>query len=181
MHPIECQSFSKLQEELCHLRYILIDEMSFIGPNLLTCIDAHLCEVFPSQCTTPFGGCSIILLGDFGQLPPVKDIPMYAGSSHGNALWKIFNTFVTLSTMFCQQGNSPSQISFCQLLLNLLNSTPTLEDWTLLMTRTTSSLSHEDNCAFEHSTHLYATNSSVSFHNKHMLKHLNMPFVHFFA
>ena len=101
--------------------------MSFIGPNLLTCIDACLREAFPSQCTIPFNGCSIIFLGDFGQLPPVKDIPMYTISSRGNSLWKTFNTFVTVSTIFLEQGNSPSQISFRQLLLNLRNATPILE------------------------------------------------------
>ena len=49
------------------------------------------------------------------------------------------------------------------------------------MTRTTSSLSHEENYAFEHSTHMYATNSSIAFHNEHMFKHLNMPVAHCFT
>ena len=42
MHPLEGQSLSKLQEELRHIRYVLIDEMSFIGPKMLTQIDARL-------------------------------------------------------------------------------------------------------------------------------------------
>ena len=54
----------------------------------------------------------MILLGDFGQLPPVKDFPMYAGSSVGTALWRTFDTFTTLETIFRQQGNSPSQTVF---------------------------------------------------------------------
>ena len=93
--------------------------MSFIGPKMLTQIDARLHQAFPLQSTIPFGGCSIILLGDFGQLPHVKDIPMYAGSSVGTALWCTFDTFITLETIFRQAGNSASQNSFRQLLLNL--------------------------------------------------------------
>ena len=89
--------------------------MSFIGPKMLTKIDACLRQDFPSHCTIPFGGCSMILLSDFGQLPPVKDIPRYAGSSLGTALWRTFDTFVMLKTIFQQQGDSPSQISFRQL------------------------------------------------------------------
>ena len=101
--------------------------MSFIGPKILTQIDARLHKAFPSNCTIPFGGCSIILLGDFEQFPHVKDIPMYAGSSVGTALWRTFDTFITLKTIFRQQGNSPSQTAFRQLLLNLQNGTPTVE------------------------------------------------------
>ena len=86
MHPLEGQSLSKLQEEIQHIHYILIDEMSFIGPKMLTQIDACLLQSFPSHCIIPFGGCSMILLGDLRQFPPVKDIPMYAGSSIGTAL-----------------------------------------------------------------------------------------------
>ena len=100
MHPLEGQSLSKLQEELCHIHYILIDEMRFIGPKMLTQIDARLRQAFPSHCTISFGGCSVILLGDFGQFPPVKDIPMYASSSLGTALERTFDTFVTLKTIF---------------------------------------------------------------------------------
>ena len=119
MHPLKGQSLSKFQEELRHICYILIDEMRFIGPKRLTQIDAHLHQYFPSKCTIPFGGCSIILLGDFEQFPPIKGIPMYAGSSIGTTLWCTFDTFITLETIFRQQGNSPSQTTFQQLLLNL--------------------------------------------------------------
>ena len=67
---------------------------------MLTQIGACLRQDFPLQCTIPFGGYSIILPGDFGQLPPIKDIPMYAGSSVGTALWCTFDTFITLETIF---------------------------------------------------------------------------------
>ena len=122
--------------------------MSFIGPKKLTQIDARLRQAFPSKSTSPFGGCSIIILGGFGQFPPVKDIPMYAGSSIRTALWRTFDTFITLETIFRQQGNSPSQIAFRKLLLNLQKATPTVEYWALLMTITTSCLSHVENSSF---------------------------------
>ena len=155
--------------------------MSFIGPKMLTQIDARLHQDFPSNCTIPFGGCSIILVGDFIQLPHVKDIPMYVGSSIGTALWRTFDTFITLNTILRQQGNNPSQTAFRQLLPNLRNATSTVEYWALLMIRTTSSLSGAEDYSFELSTHLYATNSSVVLHNKHMLKHLNIPIAHCLA
>ena len=124
-YPLVKCTLLKANPELRHICYILIDEMSFIGPKMLTQIDARLRQDFPLQCTIPFGGCSIIILGDFGQLPLVKDIPMYAVSSVGTALWRTFDTFITLKTIFRQQGNSPSKTAFQQILLNLRNATPT--------------------------------------------------------
>ena len=41
MQPLEDQSLLKLQD-IQHIHYILIDEMSFIGPKMLTQIDARL-------------------------------------------------------------------------------------------------------------------------------------------
>ena len=180
-HPLEGQSLSKLQEELRHIRYILIDEMSFIGPKMLTQIDACLHQALPLQSTIPFGGCSIILLGDFRQLPFVKYIPMYAGSSVGTALWHTFDTFIMLEKNFRQAGNSSSQTTFQQFLLNLRNATTIVEYWALLMTRTTSCLSFVENSSFEQSIHFHPTNSSIALHNKHMMKQLNMPITHCFA
>ena len=100
---------------------------------------------------------------------------MYVGASHGNILWRSFTTFVTLSTVFCQQGDNPAQAAFQSLLLNLRNATPTVAGWNLLMSRTSSSLSQHENHTFEHSTHLLSTNNYVAFHNKQMLKHLIAP------
>jgi hypothetical protein len=58
-----------------HVKYILIDEMSFIGRNLLTKIDSRLRQAFPENANIPFGGRSVILVSDLGQFPPVMDKP----------------------------------------------------------------------------------------------------------
>ncbi|XP_059076335.1 uncharacterized protein LOC131875721 [Cryptomeria japonica] len=70
MHPLQGQALTVLQEDMKYVRYILIDEMSFIGPKLLLRIDMRLHEAFPNRQHLPFGGISIILIGDFAQLPP---------------------------------------------------------------------------------------------------------------
>ena len=78
----------------------LIDEMRFIGPRLFIQIDSRLCEAFPKNKSTPFGCRSIILVGDLGQFPPVRDKPMYASKTTGKVLWEKFNIVVTLDTIF---------------------------------------------------------------------------------
>ena len=50
---------------------LIIDEMSMVGRKFLGQIDKRLRQVFPHRADTVFGGCSCLLFGDFGQLPPV--------------------------------------------------------------------------------------------------------------
>ena len=135
--PLEDNALEKFQEELKHIRYILINEMSFIGPKLLSQIDEHLREAFPLKRNIPFSGCSIILVGDLGQLLPIKHIPLYAGISHESELWNTFNTIITLKKYFIKRVTT---------LLKLLSETPskTLEVQIQKLTAIPS-LSHEEN------------------------------------
>ena len=67
----------QLQDRLKDIRYIIIDEKSMVGRRMLALIDMWLRQAFPEHNNEPFGGRSIIMFGDFGQLPPVLDLPMY--------------------------------------------------------------------------------------------------------
>ena len=87
MKHLHGQALSVFQEEMKHIQYILIDEMSFIGPKLFVDIESRLCECFPETNNHSFGNRSIILVGDLGQLPPVMDRPIYAGETMGKCLW----------------------------------------------------------------------------------------------
>ncbi|XP_057866341.2 uncharacterized protein LOC131073844 [Cryptomeria japonica] len=175
MVPLQGQTLASFQESMYFIHYILIDEMSFIGHRLIQCIDMRLCEAFPTHNQIPFGGRSIILFGDLGQLPPVKDIPMYASNSYGGTLWQTFTTIITLDKIFRQIGEQPTQIAFHELLSDLRNATPTIEDWQLLMSRSSSSLTSVEQSVFLPSKHLFATNEMVSLHNKRMLLSLAKP------
>jgi hypothetical protein len=44
---------------------------------MLVLIDLRLRQAFPEHQNHVFGDRSVILVGDFGQLPPVLDEPMY--------------------------------------------------------------------------------------------------------
>ncbi|XP_059064231.1 uncharacterized protein LOC131856450 [Cryptomeria japonica] len=119
MHPLQGQTLASFQESMYFIRYIIINEMSFIGPRFIQRIDIRLREAFPAHNQLPFRGCSIILFGDLGQLPPIKDIPMYASTSYGGTLWHSFITIITLKKIFRQIGDQPAQIAFRALLSNL--------------------------------------------------------------
>ena len=55
---LEGTRFTSFQEEIAHIRYILIDELSFIGQNLLKNIDSHLRQAFPQNADRIFVGTS---------------------------------------------------------------------------------------------------------------------------
>ena len=75
----------------------------------------------------------MILVGDLGQLRPVKDKPLYVGNTTGKVLWKYFRKVVTLDMIFHQQGTDPNQAKFKRLLTNIRNANPIVDDWNLLM------------------------------------------------
>ena len=62
---------------------LIVDEMSMIGRRQMGMIDSRLCQVFPVRSSQPFGGTSLILVGDFGQLSPVCDTPLYMAAAKG--------------------------------------------------------------------------------------------------
>ena len=107
--------------------------MRFIGPRLFIQIDSRLREAFTEKRSLPFGGRSLILVGDLGKLPLVKDKPLYVGNTTGSVLWKYFRKVVTLDTIFRQQGTDPNQVNFKRLLTNIRNENPIVDDWNLLM------------------------------------------------
>ena len=53
---LEGARFTSLQEEMSHIKYILIDEMNFICQNMLENIDSQLREAFPQSAHISFGG-----------------------------------------------------------------------------------------------------------------------------
>ncbi|NTW78146.1 MAG: AAA family ATPase, partial [Syntrophaceae bacterium] len=52
------------------LTTIVIDEVSMVRADLLDCVDKFL-RLNGPDCTLPFGGVQMILIGDLYQLPPV--------------------------------------------------------------------------------------------------------------
>ena len=87
-----------------------------------------------------FGGCSCLLIGDWGQLPPVMDLPLYTTVSRselsdlGSTAYHLFDCAVILDQVMRQAGQDADQELFRNLLLRLRNAELTVEDWKFLMT-----------------------------------------------
>lgn len=104
---LEGERLHRIQQKLASLRYVIIDEMSMVGRKIFGQINCRLKQVFPHAADQLFGGCSCLLFGDFGQLPPVMDLPLYttvsrtALSDLGSTAYQAFDKAVVLDQVRC--------------------------------------------------------------------------------
>ena len=67
-----------LQNKYSQLSVIIIDEISMVSNKLLLNVHQRLVEIFGCSPDIPFAAISVIACGDFYQLPPIQQRPMYA-------------------------------------------------------------------------------------------------------
>ena len=68
-HDLKGSALVTLQEDLNGIHYLIIDEFSVVGQKMLGWID-RCCRQGTGRFYLPFGGISVILVGDIAQLPP---------------------------------------------------------------------------------------------------------------
>ena len=109
----------RLQLRFSGKQYLITDEMSMLGQRTLAWVDKRLRQA-TGKLHEPLGGISVMLLGDFAQLPAVGDKPIYASPSqsssllaqHGHSIYSLFETVVMLSENIRQAGNNQLQNHF---------------------------------------------------------------------
>ena len=120
---LQGQALQTIQQSFLEVRYVIIDEMSMMGRKLFGQIDQRLRQIFPHHRACILGGCSLILFGDFGQLPPVMDLPLYTTmprtdlSDLGSTTYHTFNKAIVLDQVMRQSGEDADQILFRDILL----------------------------------------------------------------
>ena len=100
---------TKLHEEWRYVDFVLIDETSMVGAELLFEID-HALRYAKENFDTYFGGVNMIFSGDFYQFPPIGATPLYNPLSHvpktttseiskrlGQLAWKSVNSVIELT------------------------------------------------------------------------------------
>ncbi|CAF1532473.1 unnamed protein product, partial [Rotaria sp. Silwood1] len=71
----------KLEKEWRLVEYLLIDEMSMVGLNLLAKLNRIICSAKRVDPQVPFGGVNVIFFGDYLQYRPVYDAPLHTDFS----------------------------------------------------------------------------------------------------
>jgi hypothetical protein len=141
----------RLQQDLKNSQFLFVDEKSMVGLKMLSIFDRRLREIFPQHHDKQFGGISVILFGDFGQLPPVMDPALYAPmtarspASIRKASTELYKSNFTkvfhLTEQMRQRGQQEGDLKLGTTLANMRVGSITQDDWKFCQTRVLSKLS----------------------------------------
>ena len=74
-------SLACFQTRWKEIKLLILDEKSMVGRSQVGHMDRHLYQAYPQNADEILGGIPAIFFGDFAQLPPVGDSPMYSDKS----------------------------------------------------------------------------------------------------
>ena len=176
---MEGMNLHNMQEDLSITKYLIIDEMSMVSRKTFGMIDRRLRQAFPHKSQVLFGGCSVLLFGDFGQLPPVFGLPLYTTQTssdladQGCRAYSQFTAAFTLTQVMRQSGQDSEQVRFRDILLRLRNAETTEEDWEHLMEQTPTRIS--DQSSFVTALRLFPMVEDVADYNTNRLMECGHP------
>ncbi len=135
--------------------YLAIDEISMMGATMMDLLDFILQQV---RCSSePFGGLTLIMFGDFFQLPPVGDLEFAFQSD----AWQNLNPEVVQLTRIYRQLDP----AFQKMLNGVRYGKPDPDSMNLLASRINAPDSMPDRVPVK----LYPTNRDVDHENRMML------------
>ena len=161
--PLKEQTLSGIRFKLEHLQILVIDEVSMVYKRLLYYIHERLVQI--KKCKEPFGGVSVIAVGDFYQLPPVKqrrDERLYKeNGSYPIDYWLDFFKVVELDEIMRQRED----VAFAAVLnsLRIRTSEEPISDEALATLQERTREGPDD------VLHVYSTNEEANDYNLKML------------
>ncbi|XP_044721877.1 ATP-dependent DNA helicase PIF1 [Hirsutella rhossiliensis] len=128
-------------------------------------------RAFPQRNLEFFGGVSVLLVGDFFQLPPVRQKPLYSTSTglsslerRGQVAYRLFDRTVFLTTAQRQAGDDQAQ--FRQALQELREVKLSIPSWNLLSNRVQAKLTQSEVDSFGAALRVYSTKARVEAKNQ---------------
>ena len=169
---LKAQQLLILQGRLASIMYNILDEKSMVGRKLLSKIDSRFREGFNRQ-DEYFGDCSLLMFGDFGQLPPVADTPLFdlrvrdgtndhvLEANQGRDAYLSLTESITLNRIMRQRGEDENARRLRDLLEHIRNDEVSDEDVELFNTRILQDLPPHERAMFEDALCLCPTNALV--------------------
>ena len=165
------EKLAEVKEAIGQIKLLIIDEISMVGSDMLLTMHRRLTDIMGND--DPFGGISVLAVGDLLQLPAVAQKPVFDNPSDEMAalygsLWKRNFKIVELTEIQRQKDD----MQFASLLNRVRVGQHTEDDLNVLKTRQINKESDEypGLC-----THIFAYNRDVNQHNECMLSTLPGP------
>jgi len=166
------------------VKLLIIDEKSMVGRTTMGMVDRRLRQIFPESSRDVLGDIPVLLFGDFAQLPPIGDQPLFSDkpskaqsglSDQGRRVIEAFQQTVTLQTVFRQSGEDQEQVAFRDALLRQRTYDITPADYELFSTQFWTKISQQEKAEFSDALHLLPTKAAVREYNLHCLASLGKP------
>ncbi|XP_063435688.1 uncharacterized protein LOC134716608 [Mytilus trossulus] len=161
---------NSLRSKLENLQILIIDEVSMVNKRLLFFIHERLRQIKKRPEKYPYGGVSVIAVGDFYQLPPVKSKrsdKLYVNdpSNPLNYLWNDLFSVVELDEVMRQREDS--------LFAQLLNRLRVKQNNYPLKSSDQEMLKECIDSGPDEALHIYATNNEINMYNNEMIMKLS--------
>ncbi|KAI4872883.1 hypothetical protein NFI96_009167 [Prochilodus magdalenae] len=162
--PLGDEKINSLRAKMGNLQIVIIDEISMVDHKLLAYVHGRLRQIKQPGDYSAFGNVSVIAVGDFYQLAPVKGKSLYT-EPKGVNLWQNHFALAELTCIMRQKD-----MKFAQLLSRLRKRKihDKLLDEDLTMLKQCEAGDELDGTAL----YIHATNAEVDLHNTNMLKKL---------
>ena len=185
MYSLNSAALKRAQFRWKDIKLVIMDEKSMIGRAQFGRVDRRLRQIL-SNPTETFGNIPIIMFGDFAQLPPVGDSPLYSTSETRSAglrslrmeglnAYRSFDKSITLTTVHRQAGTDQEQVRFREALKRLRTYNINQTDYELFSSRFWDQLSEDEIKRFEGVLHLMPTKDSVEQYNHMRLAKCGEP------
>ncbi|XP_070191701.1 uncharacterized protein [Littorina saxatilis] len=135
---LDASRLNTLRSTLAELRLVIIDEISMVGANMLGFVSQRLQQVM--GCSKPFGGVSVLAVGDLFQLRPVMDRWVFQPSrgpyeALAPIVWQELFQMFELTQVMRQKDDK----TFAEALNRIREGSHTKEDASLIKSRVVKS------------------------------------------
>ena len=175
--PLSNEKLAGLKEAIGNIKILVLDEIPMVGTDMALSIHRRLCDIMGNQ--EPFGGVSVLAVGDLLQLPPVCWCPIFDPPTDEMAalygsLWQNHFQMIELTDIVRQKNDQ----NFASLLNRVREGKHTMEDIKTLKQREIKSSSPDYP---KLAPHIFALNADKDEHNKDILDTLPGPIYTFKA
>ncbi|XP_068751282.1 ATP-dependent DNA helicase PIF1-like [Montipora capricornis] len=165
------QKKTQMRLSLSELKLIIIDEVSMVSNRRVLHIHQRLKDIFCSSSSELFAGISVVVVGDFYQLPPIREKPIFENFKNNSYNlyhpWLVFR-MVELTEIMRQKDDQ----HFIRLLNRLRTGSQTEQDINCINSRSISPLAENYP---SNTLHIWAENDPVNEHNNKQLEQLSTP------